>query len=65
MANVFRKIGNGSLMLALRLGLPAPPYTRRNAVILETVGRTSGRVRQASFVRRLGTDLRAVEITPS
>jgi deazaflavin-dependent oxidoreductase (nitroreductase family) len=131
MAGLFRKLSNGSLMFALQLGLPAPPYTRRNAVILETVGRKSGRVRrtpvgfagdggrivvvaehgpkadyvrnalaregrlrvfhegawkdahlrlldddpepwlqrmnprQASFVRRLGTDLRAVEITPS
>lgn len=131
MASLFRKLSNGSLMLALQFGLPAPPYTRRNAVILETVGRKSGRVRrtpvgfaddgrrivvvaehgpkadyvrnalaregrlrvfhegawkdahlrlldddpepwlqrmnprQASFVRRLGTDLRAVEITPS
>jgi deazaflavin-dependent oxidoreductase (nitroreductase family) len=130
MASLFRKLSNGSLMLALQLGLPAPPYTRRNALILETVGRKSGRVRrtpvgfagdgrrivvvaehgpkadyvrnalaregrlrvfhagawkdahlrlldddpepwlqrmnprQAAFVRRLGTDLRAVEITP-
>lgn len=118
-------------MLALRLGLPAPPYSRKNAVIIETVGRKSGKVRRtpvgcvvddgriilvaehgpkadyvrnalaregrlrvfhdgawkdahlrlldgdpepylqrmnarhASFVRRLGTDLRVVEITPS
>ena len=131
MANLFRTMSNGSLMLALRLGLPTPPYSRKNAAIIETVGRKSGRVRRtpvecviddgriilvaehgpkadyvrnalaregrlrvfhdgawrdahlrlldgdpetylqrmnarhASFVRRLGTDLRVVEITPS
>jgi deazaflavin-dependent oxidoreductase (nitroreductase family) len=130
MANLFRRISNGSLMLALQFGLPAPPYTRKNAVILETVGRKSGKPRRtpvgfadedgriiivaehgpkadyvrnalaregrlrvyhhgawkdatlhvldddpephlqrmnprhAGFVRRLGTDLRAIEITP-
>jgi deazaflavin-dependent oxidoreductase (nitroreductase family) len=131
LANLFRMMSNGSIMLALRLGVPAPPYSRKNAVIIETIGRKSGKVRRmpvgyvdddgqiivvaehgpkadyvrnalahdgrlrvfhagvwkdatlrlidgdaepylqrmnarhASFVRRLGTDLRAVEITQS
>src|SRR5271169_3556582 len=33
-------------MWSLRLGLPSPPYTRRNAVIVETVGRRSGKLRR-------------------
>jgi deazaflavin-dependent oxidoreductase (nitroreductase family) len=33
-------------MWPLRLGLPSPPYTRRNAIIVETVGRRSGKRRR-------------------
>jgi deazaflavin-dependent oxidoreductase (nitroreductase family) len=33
-------------VLALRAGIPRPPYTRRNALIVETVGRRSGRRRR-------------------
>ena len=29
-------------MWSLLLGLPSPPYTRRNAIIIETIGRKSG-----------------------
>ena len=46
MPNMTRTISNGSIMLALRLGLSAPPYSRKNAVIIETVGRKSGKVRR-------------------
>jgi deazaflavin-dependent oxidoreductase (nitroreductase family) len=34
-------------MWPLRIGLPSPPYTRSNAIIVETVGRRSGRRRRA------------------
>jgi len=33
-------------MWSLRLGLPSPPYTRRNAIIVETIGRRSGKQRR-------------------
>jgi deazaflavin-dependent oxidoreductase (nitroreductase family) len=33
-------------MWSLRLGLPSPPYTRGNAIIVETVGRRSGKRRR-------------------
>jgi deazaflavin-dependent oxidoreductase (nitroreductase family) len=32
--------------LTIRLGVPRPPYSRRNAVVVETVGRRSGRPRR-------------------
>lgn len=41
-----RRIGNPLRMWPLRLGLPSPPYTRRNAIIVETIGRRSGRRRK-------------------
>jgi len=34
-------------MWPLRLGLPSPPYHRGNAIIVETVGRRSGKRRRA------------------
>ncbi len=37
-----RKIGNPVRMWSLLHGLPSPPYTRRNAIIIETIGRKSG-----------------------
>jgi deazaflavin-dependent oxidoreductase (nitroreductase family) len=33
-------------MWPLRIGLPSPPYTRSNAIIVETVGRRSGKRRR-------------------
>ena len=33
-------------MWSLRLGLPSPPYTRGNAIIVETIGRRSGKRRR-------------------
>ena len=33
-------------MWAIRLGIPRPPYTRRNAMIVETTGRRSGKRRR-------------------
>jgi deazaflavin-dependent oxidoreductase (nitroreductase family) len=33
-------------MWPLRLGLPSPPYTRGNAIIVETIGRRSGKRRR-------------------
>lgn len=41
-----RRLGNPLRMWPLRLGLPSPPYTRRNAIIVETIGRRSGRRRR-------------------
>lgn len=38
-----RKIGNPLRMWPLLIGLPSPPYTRRNAIVIETVGRKSGK----------------------
>ncbi len=38
-----RVIGNALTMWALRLGIPRPPYSRGNALIVETVGRRSGK----------------------
>jgi deazaflavin-dependent oxidoreductase (nitroreductase family) len=33
-------------MWPLRIGLPSPPYSRSNAIIIETIGRRSGRRRR-------------------
>jgi len=33
-------------MWPLRLGLPSPPYTLRNAIIIETIGQRSGKRRR-------------------
>ena len=41
-----RSPANAVTMWAIRLGIPRPPYTRRNAVILETIGRRSGKRRR-------------------
>lgn len=43
---VLRRIGNPLRMGMLRMGLPSPPYTRRNAIIIETIGRRSGQRRR-------------------
>lgn len=37
------RIANAITTLAIITGIPRPPYTRRNALIIETVGRHSGR----------------------
>ena len=39
-------IANQVTMWALQTGIPRPPYTRGNAIIIETVGRRSGRRRR-------------------
>jgi deazaflavin-dependent oxidoreductase (nitroreductase family) len=39
-------IANQVTMWALQTGIPRPPYTRANAIIIETVGRRSGRRRR-------------------
>ena len=39
---VLRRVGNPLRMWPLLIGLPSPPYTRRNAIIVETIGRRSG-----------------------
>jgi deazaflavin-dependent oxidoreductase (nitroreductase family) len=41
-----RRLGNPLRMWSLRVGLPSPPYTRRNAIIVETIGRRSGKRRR-------------------
>lgn len=40
------RFGNPLRTWSLRLGLPSPPYTRGNAIIVETVGRRSGKRRR-------------------
>ena len=40
------RIANAATNLALLLGIPRPPYNRGNALIIETVGRRSGRRRR-------------------
>ncbi len=42
-----RRLGKPLRMWPLRLGLPSPPYHRGNAIIVETVGRRSGKRRRA------------------
>lgn len=37
------QIANSITNLAIITGIPRPPYTRRNALVLETVGRRSGK----------------------
>ena len=41
-----RGIGKPLRMWPLLVGLPSPPYTRRNAIIIETIGRRSGKRRR-------------------
>jgi deazaflavin-dependent oxidoreductase (nitroreductase family) len=41
-----RRIGNPVRMWPLYVGLPSPPYTRNNAIIIETVGRKTGKRRR-------------------
>ncbi len=38
-----RAIGNGLTIWAILLGIPRPPYTRGNAIVVETVGQRSGK----------------------
>jgi deazaflavin-dependent oxidoreductase (nitroreductase family) len=40
------RIANALTNLALLAGIPRPPYTRKNALIIETVGHRSGRRRR-------------------
>ncbi|MBI2177804.1 MAG: nitroreductase family deazaflavin-dependent oxidoreductase [Candidatus Tectomicrobia bacterium] len=40
------RIANAVTNLALLVGVPRPPYTRENALIIETVGRRSGKRRR-------------------
>ena len=40
------RIANAVTTFALLLGIPRPPYTRGNALIIETVGRRSGKRRR-------------------
>ena len=40
------RIANAVTKLALLLGVPRPPYTRENALIVETVGRRTGKRRR-------------------
>jgi hypothetical protein len=41
-----RRLGNPLRMWPLRVGIPSPPYTRRNAIIIETIGQRSGKRRR-------------------
>jgi deazaflavin-dependent oxidoreductase (nitroreductase family) len=40
------RLANALTNLALLVGIPRPPYTRGNALIVETVGRRSGKPRR-------------------
>jgi deazaflavin-dependent oxidoreductase (nitroreductase family) len=40
------RIANAITKLALLVGIPRPPYTRENALIVENVGRRSGKRRR-------------------
>jgi len=40
------RIANAVTKFALLVGIPRPPYTRENALIVETVGRRSGKRRR-------------------
>jgi len=40
------RIANAVTKLALLVGIPRPPYTRENALIIEPVGRRSGKRRR-------------------
>ena len=40
-----RSVANALVIAALRLGLPVPPYSRGNALLLETRGRKTGKRR--------------------
>jgi len=42
-----QRIGSPLRIWPLLVGLPSPPYTRRNAIVVETIGRRSGRRRRA------------------
>jgi deazaflavin-dependent oxidoreductase (nitroreductase family) len=46
MAGALYKLGNSLRVWPLLIGLPSPPYTRRNALVIETVGRKSGKLRR-------------------
>jgi deazaflavin-dependent oxidoreductase (nitroreductase family) len=37
---------NALTMWAIQAGIPRPPYTRRNAIVVETIGRRSGKLRR-------------------
>lgn len=37
------RIANAITNFAIIIGIPRPPYTRKNALVIETVGRKSGR----------------------
>ena len=40
------RVANAITTFALLVGIPRPPYTRENALIVETVGRRSGKRRR-------------------
>jgi len=40
------RLANAITTGALLLGIPRPPYTRNNALVIETIGRRSGRRRR-------------------
>ncbi len=40
------RIANAVTKLALYVGIPRPPYNRENALVVETVGRRSGKRRR-------------------
>jgi len=40
------RLANAITTGALLLGIPRPPYTRKNALVIETIGRRSGRRRR-------------------
>jgi hypothetical protein len=51
---------NGLTTWAIRAGVPRPPYTCRNAIMVETIGRRSGKPRRVpvGFVEAVGLEAR-------
>jgi deazaflavin-dependent oxidoreductase (nitroreductase family) len=57
------KAANTLTVWAIRAGIPRPPYTRANALIIETTGRRSGRRRRipVGYIEEDGKQIVVVE----
>jgi len=61
------RVANAITILALQMGIPRPPYTRNNGLIIETVGRRSGKRRRipVGFLDDAGRIIVVVEDGPN
>jgi deazaflavin-dependent oxidoreductase (nitroreductase family) len=57
------RVANSLTVWAIRAGIPRPPYTRGNAIIVETVGRKSGKRRRipVGYIEQDGKPIVVVE----